>query len=263
MKSEYKKLVNDVINFVKDEKSLFFDESYKIKNKTIRHPPLKLVSQKIAPPNQKNIATVEKPKAETPLPKAEKTQVVEQKPTPIKNKRSYLDKPNEVLTDFDQFKDVYRQVSTIDPDYELRQSILDDSMAKKIENKWKYKLNAHPVTILSATKDENELKFLQSVAKAIEVHFFETKVVAIDSIEKENQWDEFLESENIRLIIAVDDQIWNYKNLMKRFKEIPNQSLKTLGDIPIFLIPNLLLYFQNFKLKKSLWKALCQTIAEL
>jgi hypothetical protein len=45
------------------------------------------------------------------------------------------------------------------------------------------------------------------------------------------------------------------------YKEIPSQGIRTLGKIPLFLLPDLSLYLKDPLLKRSLWKALCQKIS--
>jgi len=282
MKSEFKNLVKDVVSYVKEGSPLFFEDrfllSFKPKKtgsfqKTSKTMLIKPVEQAVIKPNvqvpKKPVEIVQRP--ETIEKKQKEPEVIEEKPKevvlkeekPKKEKPSFLDKTLDISVKFEQFESIKKLINAIDPHFALTKEILDDSKAKKVASKWKYKLNAYPVVILTSLKEGDELEFLKSLAKAIEVYFFETKVVLIDTIEKDNQWEEFLKSENIRLLISVDDQIWGFKNLMSYFKEIPNKSLKTLMDKPLFLIPNIKLYFQNFLLKKSLWKALCQTITNL
>jgi hypothetical protein len=259
MKFEYQNLIKDTIKFVEAKKTYFYEEAFLIKKNT---KPDFLLSK-----NNFQITKTIKPKTSLPKKNEEDSiKIVEKKVINTvleKPKKTFLDKAQQVQSNLDQFQDIYKLITKLDPNFKLIEESLDDNIAKKIIYKWKYKLNAYPITILTSNRDDEELKFLQSIAKALEIYFFESKVVLIDSIEKENQWDEFLKSENIRLFIAVDDQIWHLKNLMQYYKEIPNQSLKKLGKIPLFLIPDLKLYFRNFILKKSLWKALCKTISNL
>ena len=282
MKSEFKNLVKDVVSYVKEGSPLFFEDRFLLsfrpkKTSSFQKPsktlPKKPVEQPVIKPNvqvpKRPVEIVQKP--EITEKEQKEPEFIEKKPKevvlkeekPKKEKQSFLDNSLDTSVKFELFESIKKQVKDIDPHFALTKEILDDLKAKKIANKWKYKLNAYPVVILTSLKEGDELEFLKSLAKAIEVYFFEARVVLIDTIEKDNQWEEFLKSENIRLLIAVDDQIWSFKNLMSYFKEIPNKSLKTLMDKPLFLIPNIKLYFQNFLLKKSLWKALCQTITNL
>jgi len=265
MKGEFKNLVKDVISYVKAENPLFFEERFSISSKQKKAVLPKKISKPsdISLPPQKTIEIIKEPIAnnEKPSETVLKKEKVQKKPA--KEKKSFLDKSLEIPSKFEHFENIKKLITEIDPNFALKKEILNDHKAKKIANKWKYKLNAYPIVILTSLKDGDELEFLKSLAKAVEIYFFETKIVLIDAIEKENQWEEFLKSENIRLLIAADDQIWGFKNLMTHFKEIPNKSLKTLMDKPLFLIPNIKLYFQNFLLKKSLWKAICQTIVNL
>ncbi len=265
MKGEFKNLVKDVISYVKAENPLFFEERFSISSKPKKTILPKKISKPsaISLPQKKPIEVIKEPIAneEKPRETVLKKEKVQTKPT--KEKKSFLDNSLELSSKFEHFENIKKFITEIDPNFALTKEILNDTKAKKIATKWKYKLNAYPIVILTSLKGGDELEFLKSLAKAIEIYFLETKIVLIDSIEKDNQWEEFLKSENIRLLIAADDQIWGFKNLMTHFKEIPNKSLKTLMDKPLFLIPNLNLYFQNFLLKKSLWKAICQTIANL
>jgi hypothetical protein len=43
---------------------------------------------------------------------------------------------------------------------------------------------------------------------------------------------------------------------MHFYKETPAQGTRTLGNIPLFLLPDLSLYLKDPLLKRSLWKAL-------
>jgi hypothetical protein len=98
--------------------------------------------------------------------------------------------------------------------------------------------------------------FLKEISKTLAVYFGSCKLVEAFKIEQENQWAHFLASEQLKWIIVCDHTLWQLTHLMQFYKEISAQQIKTLGKIPLFLLPDLSLYLKDPLLKKSLWKAL-------
>lgn len=145
------------------------------------------------------------------------------------------------------FKKVFPNVSILD-------EIPDDTMAKKIANRWKTKNQVAPISILYT--HENAL--LKQIVKAIDIYFGPANLINAEEIEKEKQWDAFLSSDALKLVIACDYSLWQLHGLMTHYKEVPTLQTRTLKDIPLFLLPDLSLYLKDPLLKRSLWKALCK-----
>lgn len=150
--------------------------------------------------------------------------------------------------------------SKIAPEIALLKEIPDDAIAKKIALRWKTKNQTAPLTLLTFSEPEPHQKFLENMTKALDVCFGSARLVQAETIEKEKQWEAFLGAEGLKLIIVCDYTLWQLNGLMQFYKEIPNQASRTLGKIPLFLLPDLSLYLKDPLLKRSLWKALCQKI---
>jgi hypothetical protein len=72
-----------------------------------------------------------------------------------------------------------------------------------------------------------------------------------------------LTSSELKLVIICDHTLWQLQNLRHFYKETPAQNYRQLGDKHLLMLPDLSLYLKDPLLKRSLWKALCQTISSL
>jgi hypothetical protein len=146
--------------------------------------------------------------------------------------------------------------SKIAPEMALLKEIPDDLIAKKMAQRWKTKNQIAPITLLSFLEPEPHQKLLKELIKALDVYFGPAKIVQAEKIEKEKQWETFLSSEELKLIIVCDYTLWQLNHLMPFYKEVPNVGARTLGKVPLFLLPDLSLYLKDPLLKRSLWKGL-------
>ncbi len=143
------------------------------------------------------------------------------------------------------------------PQLPLIQTIPSDATAKKIANRWKTKNQAAPISILYFSEPSLQKDLLIAITKAIDVYFGPARIIQAETIEKEKQWDTFLSSDDLKLVIACDYTLWQLTNLMQYFKETPQRTLK---NVPLFLLPDLSLYLKDSSLKRSLWKAIQKTL---
>ena len=135
------------------------------------------------------------------------------------------------------------------------------AIAKKIATRWKTKNQTAPFSILSLCEPEPQRKFLEEIAKALDIYFLPCRLIAAETIEKEGNWSDFLSVADLKLIIACDYTLWQLNKLMPFYKENPTTGQRMLGEIPLFLLPDLSLYLKDPLLKRSLWKALCQKLS--
>ena len=124
-------------------------------------------------------------------------------------------------------------------------------------------MSEFPISILSFGEPPEHKALLEQIGKAIDVYFGPAHLIDAEAIEKENQWEAFLSVADLKLILCCDYSLWQMGHLMKHFKEIPAAATRHLGKTPLFLLPDLSLYLKDPLLKRSLWKALCQTISSL
>jgi hypothetical protein len=161
----------------------------------------------------------------------------------------------------DTMQDMRAIIKKAAPSLTLFSSPPSDEKAKKIKNAWKEQSKIPDIPIL-ATKGPS-LPFLTHVAKAIELHFFPSKVIDVTTLEQNNSWDVFLNTTNLKMIIAPDSVVWSCKNLMRYYHEFPNKKERYLGKIPLILLPDPSLYTKDPSLKRPLWNLLCQVLKPL
>lgn len=173
-----------------------------------------------------------------PLPKPAPVSVIEEPPLP---------KPSSHLRQL---------ISFLAPELALLDVIPSDAHARKIAERWKTKNQAAPISILTFQEPQEHRVLLENIACALSVYFGEVKIVAAEGIEKEKQWETFLSHAGLKLVIACDYTLWQLSNLMTLYKE--KEAVRTVGSVPLFLLPDLSLYLKDPLLKRLLWKALCQ-----
>ena len=151
--------------------------------------------------------------------------------------------------------------SKIAPELPIIGEIPSDANAKKISTRWKTKNQSSPISLLSFQEPAAQKTLLEEVAKALDVYFGGARLVQAEGIEKEKQWEAFLSTAGLKVVIACDYTLWQLNGLMAFYKENPTQGIRTLGGISLFLLPDLSLYLKDPLLKRSLWKALCQKLS--
>lgn len=233
-------------------------------------PPIDFRPQKVPEKNETQTAPLvaQKPLTATPeQPKTEKPPKVdapvEKKPQKIslKPKRTELQSSARLSQDF--FVYLEKLMPGLLPEIPLSSTKPDDTIARKIAHRWQYEMQAAEISILSSTKNAEEKAFLANLAEAISITFAPCRVIDSVRLEQAEEWSSFLSASQLQLILANDHEIWRLKNLMTHYKENPSQRKAFLGKIPLFMLPDLSLYFKDPQLKRSLWKALCQKMKNL
>ena len=211
---------------------------------------------------------IEKPQVPKPKPLPKEVvlpPVVEKIEPPVKT----LQPPPKIVAEIsslpevqiDHFEDVRKIWAKISPQAPILEEIPGDAIAKKIATRWKTKNITAEISILAYHEPPAQRALLEQIAKALDVVFGPAKIVQAEPIEKEKQWEAFLSVPHLKLTIACDYTLWQLGGLMHHYKEIPNQKTRHLGTVPVFLLPDLSLYLKDPHLKRSLWKAICQTLS--
>jgi len=268
MHLEYRKLVQDTLLFLKQENLFHFPENFldepivDIPKASEKAPLLKeAIAPKIVE-DAKPVIENKKPEEITPIEKPLPLPKTPPPKPPLKkaSTKIYLEPPKKEV---EYLEDVKKDIQKIAPSLDIHEGIPSDIKAKRIAFSYKYKNQASDITIFTLKEDPLTKKFLQNIAKAIDIYFFPTSLIDIGPIDKQNLWEGFLSAPQLKLIISSDYAIWEQKNLMTYFKEYPSRSQTFLGKVPLLLLPDLSLYLKDPLLKSSLWKALCQKIRPL
>jgi hypothetical protein len=155
-------------------------------------------------------------------------------------------------------EEIQKILKEIAPDLYFHKHPLSDYKAKRIKEAWKEKRGTPAIPILF--QGVQYRKFVDRIAKAIDTVYGSCRLVEITAGKK---WDDFLEFEGLKLIIAPDLFIFGNKELLSFYKETPQQKVRKLGNIPLLLLPDLSLYYKDPYLKRSLWNVICNTIDSL
>ncbi len=187
----------------------------------------------------------------TPLPAPPKP--VEEVPPQKAPFRSEVEKTIEPVN-FQALKILFQRFF---PQVAVLDLIPNDALAKRMAYRWKTKNQVAPISILFLSEPPKQKELLSEIVRAIDVYFGPARFVNAEAIEKENQWETFLGSPELKWVIVCDYTLWQLSSLMRHYKEMPSQQLRFLGTTPLFLLPDLSLYLKDPLLKRSLWKSLC------
>jgi hypothetical protein len=146
---------------------------------------------------------------------------------------------------------IQKVLKEIDPDLYLHQTPPSDHRAKRIKEAWREKRDTPDIPILF--QGQHYRSFINNIAKAIDTLYGSCRVV---EIEPQKKWDLFLESENLKLIIAPDSLIFATKELLPFYQENPKEKSRKLGNVPLLLLPDISLYFKDPYLKRALWNVI-------
>lgn len=150
---------------------------------------------------------------------------------------------------------------TLFPEWMLSKTIPSDAIAQKNKNAWLRSQEISPVIILSFHDNEQRQTFLKNIAQAISLRLAPAQVISVSQIEKENGWENTLNSPQLRLIIASDYGLYLHPKLMHLYREIPQQGKHFLNQTPLLLLSDLSLYLKEPQLKPLLWRAICNEFA--
>lgn len=246
---EYQKLLQDTLYWIAQEtKPFLFQEGAFFSPEKESSFPVKQETLPVQSPS------IKKASLEKPLPKEEKEEV-QQIPKPTLKENKAFEKDFSLF--FSKIRTFYEKQA---PYIKLIDTPLEDTCSERIGRAYIYKNQAAPVSILAFSKEKKELSFLYALEKAISLYFFPCKVIEnLPGID----WESFLQSPELKLVIAPKTAFINAFPKKEFIKEIPQKAAWFLGNTPLFFLQDLSSYFLDPLTKKSLWEALCQTISLL
>ncbi len=200
------------------------------------------------------VAAPPPPLKETPVKAKKEKPAIEQK----SQEEPKAPEPLPILED--AFMDLRKIWMKLYSQIPLLDSLPNDEVAKKIAARWKVKNAVAEISILSYGEPPAQKALLEEIGKAIHTLIRPTQIVMAEPIEKDKQWEAFLSASHLKYTIACDYTLWQLGGLMQYYRENPSQGTRHLGSVPLFLLPDLSLYLKDPLLKRSLWKALCQTL---
>ncbi|MBI5346734.1 MAG: hypothetical protein HZB76_06305 [Chlamydiae bacterium] len=261
LQKKYQLLLQDTIQHLKEttDQFIFSDsETFSLfKDHITLKPHLSLPKLQAPKPNP-FFKPIPKPKEEPP----KITPPLEPKEIKPLEKAVTKEPEQKINIAEDSFEDLKKIVGKIAPNLAI-QNPLDDKKAKQLSQKWKVNNEVFPISVLAYKEDERTYKFLIELSKALDVCFYPSKVVFAYQLEKENQWDIFLSSKELKMIIAQTYMIAELNNLRGFYKEFPQERTSFLKEVPLFLMADAHLYLKEPLLKPSLFKTLKQKISTI
>jgi hypothetical protein len=247
--------------FASSEDYLYFRSLYQKPNPQPEKSFLNPISERALPLEP----LLKLPKEPLPLPlktdKGKENVVLVSPPAALETKKlpipeKSIDEPSPPIKK--EFETNWEKVlAKINPELKIFKQPPSDITAKKIAQRWKTKNQVAPLTILFYHEDASQKTLLNNIKIALETTFFATKLVSAEEIEKDSQWQTFLNSTELKGILICDFSLWQLPELMKLYKEGSSLQSRWLDEKPLFLFPDLSLYLKDTQLKRSLWKALC------
>jgi hypothetical protein len=153
-----------------------------------------------------------------------------------------------------------KKIAAALPGFRLAETPLDDAEARRLAASWQEHLRETEVAILHCHPKGKELLFLENVAAAVTSLLRPAKVVDATRFEKENKWSLLMRSAPLKLICAPPLSMWRWPSLLPLYREIPNQQLKAIGEVPLLLLDPTSLYLSEPERKRHLWDTLCQLL---
>ena len=160
--------------------------------------------------------------------------------------------------DFKAMKTLFQKTC---PEIAIIDEIPIDTLAKRIGSRWKARKMGGRVILFYYQELEPHKVFLEKVVHAIDIYFGPARLLSAEEIEQKGEWETLFSLPELELVIASDSTLWQLPKLRSFYKELPREQKRMLGEKPLFLLPDLSLYFKDPLLKRSLWRALCQMLS--
>lgn len=155
--------------------------------------------------------------------------------------------------------DMHALTKKIAPNLFLHEKIPSDRKAITIKNAYQKRATHATATFLYFGNTYKS--FIKNVVHATDIALCDASLVE-KPFQNSNEWEVFLQSSHIKLIIAADSVFFDDKTLRKFYTENAAEKSCFLCNIPLLLLPDLSLYYKDPYLKRSLWNLICQSLPQ-
>lgn len=166
-----------------------------------------------------------------------------------------------VPSQIDHFVDLKAMMKKLAPSLKVYEEPISDAKAIEVKNDWNIKLPIPVVPILMFSESKEMQAFLQQVAKAIDNTFVSSKALSISQIEKKMKIEEFLDKNQMKLILVSRQTLHAVKPLLIRYKETGSSKNCFIHDIQTIILEDISVYFSNPLEKKKLWHEICKYLS--
>ena len=140
------------------------------------------------------------------------------------------------------------------PEFALRETIPDDSHAKKMSRLWEETYLTAQVVVISFGEVGPGLEFLKNVTHAIDRLMAPAQLVEGSLLEKENGWELLLGSPTLKCLLCSPWSSWKSTSLTNYYKQNGSTQEQFLGQHKLFLLQPSLTYLKNPDHKRKLWQ---------
>lgn len=257
MTTHFDSLIDTLTDFIAenygDAKSLFLPSWPVVSGSTPSLPPQKASIERPTFEKVSKEKPAIKPKKQTPAPAKPITPPAPQKTVRHEPKHTLSTSQQKAPHPPSPNMQMAQLIKSVAPALFLHSKMPDDSKAKKIKQLFIQRSSWPEIPVFYSKQLANYKGFLQNIVKAIDLQFAPSQLIEIDTIEKEDDWEELLKSDSLRMIIAPDVLIFGFPKLITHFQENPATNAQHLHKTPLFLLPDLSLYLKDPELKRSLW----------
>jgi hypothetical protein len=140
------------------------------------------------------------------------------------------------------------------PDFALRETIPDDSHAKKMSRLWEETYLTAQIVVIAFGEVGPGIEFLKNVTYAIDRLVAPAQFIEGSILEKEQEWDLLLNSPSLKTVLCSPWPSWKSTSLSKHYKQNGSTQEQFLGSHKLLLLESSLVYLKNPDRKRKLWQ---------
>ncbi|NDD58151.1 MAG: hypothetical protein EBZ47_02705 [Chlamydiae bacterium] len=157
-------------------------------------------------------------------------------------------------------EELHKEIANIFPNIKISKQIPCDSKAQIIAESWKQPSPQAKILLFSFSHSKPSNIFFQNIKIATEAHFDSVAIIDMATWTEKNNWDSFFKIHTPGLIIT-SPEIYQYKDILKYYRENPVTQERFLGSSKLLLTKPLSEYLKYPENKKKLWNEICMNLS--
>ena len=245
IKEEYKKIIQDTIKLLQEQDDNFLY----LKNVLPKNQAKPLIKTQTKQTFSTTVKELPKTFASSNIEKPLEKKPVSNSISP----KAPQNKPPSYSYNFDNFAEVKLIIQKAFPQLEILEEIMDDKIAYQVAESYKTKNKVKNIVFLYYKINKKQFIFLENIALCLSLS---GSVVDAEIIEKENEWNNFFSTPELKYIISYQSVLKDLAKLKSYYKKNPQTKQYFLNKTHLFFIRNPQEYLDDPLLKKELYKDL-------
>lgn len=217
----------------------------------------RLLPSAAPPPQPPKASSLSSPQISKPPPPPAQPKPQNLEPPKTSSSDLKLEKPSPSLSQED--KELRKEFQEFFPRLALVNNPLDDEVARRIAEGWKYKRQQWQALVLFPKElSRPEQQFLNNVARAVDTLLVPTGCLSFDAALAAETWQRLLTSSSLRLIITPLDALSQREEVKTALKNDPPR----LGNSVLLDTGALEIYLQKCETKATLWQRIREAIGD-